>query len=827
MIGSKRFVSLAFVAILAVSVLSFNSTALAEPLSVELPAQPLASALKEFARQTGIQVAVPGELTDGKVSNAIKGKFEPADALNRLLKGSGLVAYPVNGNTYGVRSESSASKTQNLDVKPLTDSGSTETTSRLSQASTASSASTNASPSAGTGLTEIVVTGRYEFLSVDTRGATNLPLPIEKVPQSISLVSGDFIQAADLKTLGEIAEYTPGAINVGNQAGFASLIKLRGFTPGFAVDGLNVVQSFVPDGEPEYAIYDRLEIVKGPASVVYGVSSPGGLVNYVTKSATPQSTDYLYAQLGSWNYFRVEAQAAGALDSDGRARAIGIVVRDQGDSFMNFSHHEKTTVYGGLNINYSDAVTGYLHGGYERYQRTAFDGIPTEADGSAAPLPRSFFIGLAGSELTSSIYHAEGDLTWHATTSLEFSLKANYQRADTTGTFGYSYGLAENGDIGLGGEKYAPELNQNYGIGVSSIYHFDEVGLKNSFVSLGVLYQSNHDVSDTLYPSGPAGTANVFSGEAAINQALTMLLSGPLLPFNEDVNSKNLTASAQSVLQPVDPLTLLLGVSYSKPDETSGNTFVNNGSPHDFNFAGQVSYRAGITYEFLPKTYGYLSYSESFTPQGLIAVGFTLLPPITGEQYEGGIKYRSNNGRLLLTGAMFQINEKNVGVYDTTINGTDYYKDIAVRHRGLEFQALGEISRQWQINVGYAYLDPKVTQNPDSTVVGQTEVFLPKQTASVYSTYTLDSSWLRGLSFGAGTRYAGPERTSYDGSTKNLPGYTLVDATLGYSVAKWRIQLNAHNIFDKHYFINNYQTLYYGNVVGDPANVELSVRRQF
>src|SRR5580700_9263028 len=94
---------------------------------------------------------------------------------------------------------------------------------------------------ASTQLQEVVVTGRYEFLSADTSGTTNLPLPIEKVPQSISLVSGDFIKAANLKTLGDIAEYTPGAINIGDQANYASVIELRGFSAGRAVDGVNVI----------------------------------------------------------------------------------------------------------------------------------------------------------------------------------------------------------------------------------------------------------------------------------------------------------------------------------------------------------------------------------------------------------------------------------------------------------------------------------------------------------------------------------------------------------------------------------------------------------
>jgi hypothetical protein len=118
MVGSRACGYFLVIAFLSIGGLSFSAKVMADPVAVELPSQPLAGALREFARQTGIQVAIPSDLTEGKTSAAVKGKFEPADALDRLLKGSGLVAYPVNGNTYGIRSEYSTGRTQNLTIAP-------------------------------------------------------------------------------------------------------------------------------------------------------------------------------------------------------------------------------------------------------------------------------------------------------------------------------------------------------------------------------------------------------------------------------------------------------------------------------------------------------------------------------------------------------------------------------------------------------------------------------------------------------------------------------------------------------------------------------------
>ena len=108
-------------------------------------------------------------------------------------------------------------------------------------------------------------------------------------------------------------------------------------------------------------------------------------------------------------------------------------------------------------------------------------------------------------------------------------------------------------------------------------------------------------------------------------------------------------------------------------------------------------------------------------------------------------------------------------------------------------------------------------------MIGKAETYLPRTTASLYTSYDFNF----GLFLGAGVRFVDAVKTSFDGSTRDLPSYTLVDASAGYNLGKWRLQLNLKNIFDKHYYINNYQTLFYGNVVGEPRSFTLSLRRTF
>jgi len=814
-----------------------------------IPAQPRESALIEFSKQAHVQMVISNSLAGSVEVPAINETAIARLVLQELIAQSGL-KYTEVGDSVSIsrmvelsapkgngQPHNSVAYNQRTNEELKNRESDSDYEVGVNEINAGRSAPVAEKSDAEKGLQTVVITGRYEFLSADTSGATNLPVPIEKVPQSISLVSNDFIEAADLKTLGEIAEYTPGAINVGNQGNNGSSIKLRGFNPGQAVDGVNVNNGLF---EPDYAIFDRLEMVKGPSSVVYGISSPGGLVNSVTKSATPESPSYVSIQAGSWSSYRIEGQLATALDAAERVRAIGVAVQDQGDSFMHTLYHRKTTLYGGLNLSISDSVTAYMHGGYERFVRPSFDGTPTEADGTPAPLPRSFCICSDKIVITTSLYHAEGDLTWHAADGLDFSLKGNYQKVHFHGAQDYSFDLSSDGNIGIAAAALPGSDTENYGIGLSSIYKFDDIGLKNSFVSLAALYQHSSVGGTEVFPDS-TGTVNISDGESAIAHAFESLLATATLPsafpFSTQTTARVITISGQAVLQAIDPLSILLGASYSKPDETS----VTNGVGQEFSISGQMSYRAGLTYEFLHGANAYISYSESFNPQLLLDASNSVLPPQKGEQYEIGMKYRSNGGRFLVTGDAFQIREKNVGqIAGQTELGIDFYRAIGeVTHRGVEIQALGKLMKQWQINAGYSYLDPKISNAvaSDAATVGQTELFLPRQTASIYATYLLQSGLLRGLSFGGGARYVSDQRTSYSSSqanevsqlpsTKNLPGYVLLDTTISYNTKNWLVQLNAHNILDRHYFINNYQTLFYGNFPGEPANVALSVRRQF
>jgi TonB-dependent siderophore receptor len=676
-------------------------------------------------------------------------------------------------------------------------------------------------------LEEVVVEGHYELFRDAATGYTNLPLPIEKIPQSISIVDADQLKAADLKTLADVADYTPGALDVGNRGGFGSFISLRGFDSANALDGINFSAISGANYALDFAVMDRLEVIKGPSSVVYGISSAGGLVNFVTKSATPATPSYAILQAGSWNSWRFEGQLAGPLEGGGRTNGIAIAVVDQGDDFTDQAQHQKVVFYVGANTTFGDSVTAYVHGGYQRYQGTAFDGAPTEADGSPAPLPRDFFIGSPQLTINYLLYHAEANLNWHTSDALDVSFNASVINSAGHGSaVPESCCLDATGNLLLGVTDYREIKGWDFGAGISATYRLDHAGLKNSFLSISALYQDDRFLvfsGNRSFAGEPTTTVNIFSGEAALTAAFdsARLIGDPDRSFQE---LKSLTLSTQSVIEVLDHWSILLGAAYSLPSLT--NEF--DDFQRDDRLPGNTVLRTGLIYEFASRANAYLSYNQSFNPQFLVDQQDRLLPPLTGSQYEVGVKYRPIQERLLVTAAAFVITQKNEGQFIDTVDGIDRYQPIGeLRHRGIELAALGHVTAQWQLNAGYTYLNAKIAGDTDAAIVGSTELFQPSRTASLFTTYTSASGFLRGFSAGVGVRYVGSVRTAYDESTRDIPSYGLLDASLAYGSRNWTVQLNVHNLLDKYYFINNYGTLLYGNTIGAPSNFTVMVRRLF
>ena len=665
---------------------------------------------------------------------------------------------------------------------------------------------------------EIVVTG-YRFLDADTSGITNLPLSIEQVPQSVSLINNDFARAADLKNLGEVAQHTPGGIFASYSPSYGNQFWLRGFPANYAVDGVLVGDQIT---EPDVATLQRYEIVKGPASVVYGAQSPGGVVNLVAKPASPNTPSYLQALGGSFGRRRLEGQAGGSLNATGTIRAIGVAAHEQGGSFVDFVHLDKTVAYGGLDFDIGPRLTAYVRGSYQRTRDTPFNGIPTFPKGTLVPVSRSYFLG--GSDVTNltQAERSEAGLSWKPSELWSVDLQAVYQHTTHGGGNVYNYDyVADDGSFPVGGEKFDDWHVEDFTIAGSATRKLDDLGLVESYVVASVRYQHYRYYIAERNLTG--GSTNIFSGDGTVSDffnALTPVPGG----YQQDQRMNYVTGSVQAVVKVASPLTLVGGIAYSSPKI---DLQLYDGAFRNFDPGHQLNYRAATILEPIGGLNLYASYGESYQPNLRIDTNHDVLPPVKGKQYEVGAKYLVER-HLLLTAALFDIRESNVAVYDMMVDGEALYRAAGVRHRGLELEATGQISHRWQVKSGVALLNAKVRQDPEHPVdIGERRPWLPKVTADIYTSY----DFRNGFSLGGGLRFVGDVKTydTFAAPTPALSSYALFDAGAGYSFECWHLQLNLKNLSDRHYRVSTpiFQSLSAGLYPGEPRSFAVSVRRDF
>lgn len=660
-------------------------------------------------------------------------------------------------------------------------------------------------------LSAVTITG-YRFYAPDTSGITRLPLPVEKVPQSASLVTGDFAKAAGLETMGEIAQYTTGAYYSGYIPSYGSQVLLRGLNAGYAIDGLTVGDQIA---EPDSVTLARYEVIKGPASVAFGAQNPGGIVNLVQKNAF-DAPDYLSVSGGSWGRWRVEGQGTTALNSDGTVRAIGVFAQEQGDSQVDFVHSKKSVLYGGVDFDLGDDLTGYVRLNHQRFKTTGYNGIPVHADGSLPDLPRSFFVGGSDYATDARATSLSAGLTWMPSALWAFDLKTLFQKTDHRGVNAYAAGyLQDDGDFAVSGAKYDPWNVYDFTTDLSVTRRLDDLGLEGSSVSADVRYQRyRYSIAQDYL----AGTANIHDGDEAVSRTINGFEPGGAGSYEQDQVMSYLTASTQAVIKVAQPVSLVGGVAYSRPRIRNQ---VNDGPRTNLDPGGQFSYRAALVYEPIEGLNVYGSYSESFMPNLRVDENYQVLPPMKGRQYEIGVKRSLADGKLLLSAAVFDLRQSNVAVYDKVVDNETLYKTASVRHRGLELEATGKITSAWQIRAGLALLDPEVSDDPSNPASnGQKRTWIPRQTASLYTTHDIG----HGLSLGGGVRYVGRIKTSYDGSTPDLSSYVLVDGGIGYSIDRWHFQLNVKNIFDRKYHLGTWSTLAYGVYPGMGRSAMLTAR---
>jgi len=695
----------------------------------------------------------------------------------------------------------------------------------------------------------IIVTGMRDK---QTGSGTKTDTPLMATPQSITVIDNEELIRRNALSINQALSYVAGVSP--NQRGamvtrYDQLI-LRGFAPGIFLDGMRLIAGPYSTPQIDFNRIDHLDVVKGPASVLYGNSTPGGLVNLTSKMPEAASLGRVEAQLGNYNSQRIAADINQPLTADGKllGRIVGGWQKSDGVTEGTFSERWHVSPMLTFTPNPDTSLTliaTYQHapsgGGYS--------GVPAYGTVLANPngtLPRDINTGDPGYErynhkAKSIAAFFRHDFDDHLTFRSNFRFQNNnlsYRQLYVAGFATTGTGAARNTDFstitrGGGGadedfDTLTMDNHLNAKFDTGFIAHNMLVGLDYQRITGENVQQFNTGQSSNPLTSVP--NLNLFApthGGTLPSFDLTQLSATYINTYGK----RDQTGIYFQDQMSIGRLQLIASGRFDSYDQLSLNK--RNGSVTKL-VQDAFTMRLGALYAFASGVSPYFSYSESFEPQSGTTYLGVPFDPVTGRQYEGGIKFNPQGTNAIFTISAYDLRRQKVPVTDPAAgtNGIPTNAQIQigeVRVRGIEFEGRGEVLPGFDVVAAASYTDAVITQGTPAiaptatnsgtpTTTGTRQLGTPQWAGSTFLSYTVGKAEqatgpLSGLSFGAGLRYVGGS----DGTTHYLVannvatfqrfhtnGFILVDALLGYDLGRassslegWSLAVNAANLLDK------------------------------
>lgn len=671
---------------------------------------------------------------------------------------------------------------------------------------------------------EIVVTGEREtgYSVPNATTGTRTDTPLRDIPQSIQVVPQEVIRDQQVTRLDEALRNVSGVIFRGDVQSRGEEYTIRGFDnvpilrDGFRRYGFS-------ENFPEVANLERVEVLKGPASILYGEIQPGGLINLVSKKPLAEPFYEAELQVGNWGFVRPRIDISELLTSDGRLRYRLNALYRRGDSFRGFDQEDKRFFIAPvLSWKISDRTDLSISLEYTNDERPADIGLPVVGD-QVADVPRDRIINEPDDKIQSEYLNVGYDLEHR------FSDNWKIRNAFRYSNYNYDYGVIAY-DLGGGFDEETGILNRstatqdgqdkNYALQTNLIGEFTTGSIAHTLL-FGVDFSHNDErivsrVGDTI-------PLNVFN---PVYRQFTKPDEDEIPSFGgDDAEVDRLGIYLQDQISIFDNLKLLAGLRYDTVDQDTVNIpgFAIESGEVNRNYDA-LTPRVGIVYQPIEEVSLYASYSQSFNPNTANTATGDPLEPEKGEGYEVGIKAQLLDN-LFATLAYFDITKQNVAVTDPNFA----FASIATgeqQSRGVELDVTGEILPGWNIIAAYAYIDAEVTEdlNPDN--IGNRLFNVPKHSASLWTTYQIQSGNLQGLGFGVGFNFVGEREGNLDNSFQ-ADSYFLTNAAIFYRRNNWRFALNLKNLFDINYIDSVENVRSSNNLPGDPFTVIGSVSVEF
>ncbi|WP_050555090.1 TonB-dependent receptor [Pseudomonas sp. PAMC 26793] len=755
-----------------------------------LSAKPLPQALSDFTRVTGISVVYTDEAPYAIKAPAITGQMSAAQAMQRLLGNSGFTFRQIDART--------------LALEPLpTDGALNLGATTISGAALASDTTSYQPPPTSSVM-------RSHGLLLET-------------PQTVNVVPAQVIRDQQPRNLDDALANVSGITQANTLGSTQDAVMLRGFgdnrNGSIMQDGMPLVQ-----GRAMNSTAERVEVLKGPSSLLYGIQDPGGVVNIVSKK--PELTQSTSLTVRGSTFGDGKNGSGGNLDTTGPIGDSGLAYRlivdhEDEDYWRNYGTHRESLIAPSL-AWYGDN-TKLLFAYEHREFLSPFDRgtaiSPTTNHPLDIPATRRLDEPFNNMEGRSDLYRFEADHDLNDDWKAHFGYSWNRETYDasqvrvvkvnTNGTLTRSMDGTQGA---LTTDRFATASLEGK-VNVAGMQHDLTFGLDDEYRKI---YRAD------LIRQAPRGTFN-YNDPVYGNEVAGTTVSAP------DSNQMDLLRSDSLFLQDAIHLTdqwiLVGGARYQMYDQYAGK-----GVPFTANTDGNGQKwvpRAGLVYRYTDELSFYGSYTESFKPNSTIAplanksVLDGSLEPEQSKSWELGTKL-DIPGRITASAALFNIEKRNVLVQVGDGLTSVYSVAGKVRSRGLELDASGQLTDKWSVIGSYAYTDAEVTEDPEYK--GNRLQNVAKNTGSLSAVYDFGSI-LGGdqLRVGAGARYVG-ERAGDAANSFELPGYTVADAFATYDTKiegqKVKFQLNVKNLFDRTYYTSAVNTQFVS--IGDARQVSVS-----
>jgi iron complex outermembrane recepter protein len=660
---------------------------------------------------------------------------------------------------------------------------------------------------------ELLVTGTQDSYRVpDASVGTRTDTPLRDIPQSIQVIPQQVIKDQQATRLIEVLKNAPGIVQ-GNRTPRDPVnnFNIRGFSSSSDIL-VNGLQNPSNENLAFDSNVERVEVLKGPASVLFGQGGLGGKVNLITKQPLRDPFYSVEASAGSYNFYRGAIDLSGPLNNSKTILYRLNASAQTNESFIDFYKQQRYSIAPALTFRISDRTKLTLEADYSRVDGSYDFGIP--AIGSVLPnlngnIARNRFVSEPDvNNASNSIFRVGYNFehTFSDNWQVRSVFQASYFRLDRSIVFPIALQSDERtldrrlNDAQANTDTYNLD---NYVVG-----NFTTGSIKHQLIAGFNLFTSSGNFINLVNSFTPI---DVFAPTYRTGQRGEVLAT-----FDERSRTQQLGLYLQNQITLAENFKVLLGGRFdiaNQKYEESIEQF------SDFKQAEAFSPRVGIVYQPIKPLSFYASYSRSFQQGGDFV---SALPePERGTQYEIGVKADLTN-QLAATLAFYDLTRSNL----STTDPNDSLRSIQVgeqRSRGIEFDITGEILPGWNIIAGYAFTDAQITKDNDFPVGNQLNN-VPRHALNLWTTYELQSGNLKGLGFGLGIFYYGDRQGDLE-NTFELPGYTRTDASIFYKRDKFRASLNIRNLFDVDYWVSAQNR---NRVIpGDPLTVQGTISWQF